>query len=124
MAETNRKPQSIFLAGFAVGVLIGCSAAKANSPEEALFQVLAQKCPESRWNHATMGAYEQPLAAAAHGLSPDQANALEKSARDACRGVDMGEWCDNKGRIQYLAKIGRMEEMVQAFCAVKPQTFD
>jgi hypothetical protein len=107
-----------------VVLVLGCSAAKADSPEEALFQALAQKCPQARWSHATMGAYQQPLDVAAYGLSPDEANALEESARNACRGVVMGEWCDNKGRIEYLAKIGRLEAMVQAFCAVKPDTFD
>ncbi len=106
VAETNRTLQTIYLAGFVVGVLIECSAAKADSPEEALFQALAQKCPEARWSHATMGAYEQPLAAVARRLSPDQASDLEKAARDACRGVVMGEWCDNKGRIQHLAEVG------------------
>ncbi len=71
-----------------------------------------------------MGAYELPLAAAARGLSSAQARELESSARDACRGVDFGMACDNNGRIRYLAKIGRMEAMVRAFCAVKPDTFD
>ena len=108
---------------FAVGVL-GCVAAKAATAEEALSQALAQTCPEARWSHATMGAYEQPLASAARGLSPGQVNALEQSARDACHGVVFGEACDNDGRIRYLAKIGRTEAMIQAFCAVKPDTFD
>ena len=84
----------------------------------------AKTCPEQRWQHATMGAYEQPLETSAHGLSAAQNEALEASARQSCSGVPLGEWCDNRGRIRYLASIGRMTVMIQAFCAIKPDTFD
>jgi len=71
-----------------------------------------------------MGVYEEPLAIAARGLSPSQAEALEESAREACRGVALGLACDNIGRIRYLEKAGAMETLVRAFCSVKPDTFD
>ena len=61
-------------------VMLGCVSATAATPEEKLSQALARKCPAARWDHATMGAYEQPLAAAARGLPSDQVNALERSA--------------------------------------------
>ena len=102
----------------------GNAATKAKTPEVTLDQALSQRCPEQRWQHATMGAYEQPLETSAHGLSAAQNEALEASARQSCSGVPLGEWCDNRGRIRYLATIGRMTVMIQAFCAIKPDTFD
>ena len=102
----------------------GNAATKAKTAEDTLDQALSQQCPERRWLHATMSAYEQPLETSAHGLSAAQSQALEASARQSCSGVPFGEWCDNRGRIRYLASIGRMAVMIQAFCAMKPDTFD
>ena len=102
----------------------GWPSAHANSPEDTFELALSKRCPEQRWSHATMGAYEQHLEASARGLFTAQAQALEASARQSCKGVPLGEWCDNRGRIRYLASIGRMETMIGAFCAIKPDTFD
>ena len=82
-----------------------------------------KQCPQRRWRHATMGAYEEPIDEASKALSAAQRRAVDAEVSTRCRDMN-GEGCPNKAAIDVIARTGHLQELVRAFCAVEPQHFD